>query len=313
MVGLIKKIRCSPKLQLGYCCVSRINQNLRCNRSSTKTYLDQHTKEECHKYLIEKARNNLDDLIQLLHENKKHKIFAYRMPEQILPQLDLGYYDIEELKGELNQIGKVANEYAMQLSTHPSQYYVLNSLRSAVVDKSIHSLDLFAQTLEYMELEKVPNLVLHIGMKNGYETVDQALEGFCKGYRQLSKAAQTYLVVENDHVSFTVDDCLRLYEEIGVPVVFDNMHYKWNPGKLGYAESVKSTIDTWGNRIPKFHLSSDREEKKHAHAEYIRVEDYLELASAIIGTSIEQAYIMLECKEKDKAVVQLRNEVGGLL
>lgn len=306
---MTKKNEINTELQLGYCCVSTLNPKLRCNRSSTKTYLEQHTKEECHKYLIEKARQNIDDLIHLLQANHRNQIEAYRMPEQILPQVDLGYYRTEELKEGLRQIGKVANEYGMQLSTHPSQYYVLNSLRSDVVEKSIHSIDLFSETLEYMELDNVPNLILHIGMKNGYDTVDQALEGFCKGYRRLSKAAQTYLVVENDHVSFTVENCLRLHEEIGVPVVFDNMHYKWNPGSMDYNECVKRSIETWKNRIPKFHLASDRDEKKHAHAEYVHLEDYLELAHAIEVNSIQKAYIMLECKEKDKAVIQLRHEL----
>ena len=230
------------EILLGYCCVSTLYPKLKCSRSSTKTYLDSHDASTCHDYLLDKAKKNLYDMAEMLKHNKYNKILAYRMPEQILPQLDLKYYRIEELCYELRMVGKVANALNLQLSTHPSQYYVLNSHREDVVNKSIESLNYFAETMEAMELDKTPNMTLHIGVKNGYETSYEAVKAFAKNYHRLGEAARNYLVVENDHVSFQIEDCLNVHELTGCPVVFDNKHYEWNPGQLSFAESVDAAV-----------------------------------------------------------------------
>lgn len=297
------------EIKLGYCCISMLYPELKCGRSSTKTYLDSHDNRYCHDYLFSKAKSNLLDLITLLRENNRNGIKAYRVPEQLLPQIDLGYYQVKELTPWLEEAGGVANMFHMQLSNHPSQYFVLNSLREEVVAKTIGTIDLIAETFQRMSLAYTPNIILHVGVKNGYETVDHALRGFVINYNKLSEVAKGYLVVENDPTSFTVGDCLKIHEQIGIPVVFDNMHYKWNKGELGFEEGVKQVVSTWGGRTPKFHLSSDKGGRKHAHSDYIAVEDYRELECAVCKTNIEQCYFMLECKEKDRAIIQLREDL----
>lgn len=297
------------KINLGYCCISVLNNKLKVNRASTKTYLENHDTSLCHAYLLEKARQNLKDLKLLLYENKKNCIFAYRLPEQVLPQLDLGYYTIDELREELKGAGGVANRLQMQLSTHPSQYFVLNSKKEEVVDKTVQTLNLIADTFAAMELEKVPNMTLHVGMKKSYDTVEEALDVFCKNYMRLNTNAKRFLVLENDHVSFTVDECLKIHDKIGIPIVFDNKHYEWNPGPLSYEECVARAVKTWGERTPKLHLSSDKEGAKHAHTEYIELADYRKMEAALKRTGIAECNIMLECKEKDLAVLKLRKDI----
>lgn len=296
------------RINLGYCCVSMLHKELQCSRSSTKTYLMKHSKETCHSYLLEKANRNLMDLTKLLHYNYEEGIYAYRMPEQILPQLDLGYYKSSELSDKLIEVGTVANQYQMQLSTHPSQYFVLNSTREEVVERTLKSINLIAETMELMNLNKTPNLTLHLGMKKGYDSVDEAIRIFCKNYLRLGTAARNYLVLENDHVSFTIEDCMKVHKLTGIPIVFDNKHYEWNPGSISYEEALTKAMKTWGSRTPKLHLSSDRESNKHAHADYIKMEDYLTMVHAIQTTKLTECYIMLECKQKDAAVVELMKQ-----
>lgn len=299
------------QIHLGYCCVSMIHKKLQCSRASTKTYLERHAKEECHDYLLDKARKNLEDLNQLLIYNSEEGIMAYRVPEQVLPQVDLGYYQISELAKELKAVGDTANHKKLQLSTHPSQYFVLNSLRPEVVDRTVHSLSLIAEVFEHMQLEKTPNLTLHLGMKNGYDTVEDAIQAFCKNYTRLGTAAREYLVLENDHVSFTTADCLKVHEQIGIPIVFDNKHYEWNEDPLGYEEAIKASVYTWGSRIPKLHLSSDRDDKKHAHSDYIDPLDYYKMEAALLKTNFPEVNIMLECKQKDVAVLKLMKQIAS--
>lgn len=302
-------------INLGYCCVSMLHKDLKCSRASTKTYLEKHSREFCHDYLIQKSRENLSDLQKLIAFNAAEDIFAYRIPEQILPQLDLGYYTVSEVRDELEQAGETANQFQMQLSTHPSQYFVLNSLREDVVNRTIFSLDLIAEVLEAMGLEKIPNLTLHLGMKNGYETIGEAIGVFCKNYKRLSETARKYLVLENDHVSFNVENCMMVHEEIGIPIVFDNKHYEWNPGKLTYDEAMRQAVGTWSeksDRIPKLHLSSDKPGKKHAHDEYVEPEDYLKMEVSLVQTNIRECNVMLECKKKDEAVRKLRKKLAKM-
>lgn len=304
------------KVNLGYCCVSMLHKKLQCNRSSTKTYLEKHSKEFCHDYLIDKSIANIKDLMALLWRNHELEIMAFRIPEQILPQVDLGYYQIEEVSRQLREAGKVANQLNIQLSTHPSQYFVLNSLRVDVVERTIHSLSMIADTFACMELEKIPNLTLHLGVKNGYDTELAAINQFCANYKRLGEAARNYLVLENDHVSFTVDQCLKVHEQIGIPIVFDNKHYEWNPGCLSYDDAIRLATATWSGayiegkgRIPKLHLSSDRDQKKHAHSDYVQVDDYMKMVTSLEKTKIVECNIMLECKKKDEAVLKLRREL----
>lgn len=298
------------KINLGYCCISTLHSKIRCNRATTKTYIEKMQAFARHDYLIEKARTNLDDLKHLLRLNVENDILAFRVPEQILPQLDLGYYSADELLHELEDAGRLANELNVQLSTHPSQFFVLNSMRPEVVERSVTTLNLFADFFEKMKLQKTPNITLHIGGKSGYEDKQEAVEGFVAGFSKLSETTKQYLVVENDHVSFDVTDCLKVHQMTGIPVVFDNKHYEWNPGDISYEEAVMEASKTWKNRIMKVHLSSDKDKKIHAHSDYVTVEDYKKLVHALEKTQRDECNIMLECKEKDKAILELRSSLN---
>lgn len=297
------------KIMLGYCCISSLNPNLKCSQASTKTWLDKNTYQASRVKLIEKAKSNLANLKKLLEVNYTNKIYAFRVPEQLLPQADLGYYDISEFSAELKEIGKIANKYKMQLSQHPSQYFVLNSTREDVVEKTIKSLNLFADILNMMELDRVPNLTIHVGAKSGYKTKEIACDVFCENFKKLNQNAQRFLVVENDQNSFSIKDCLYIHKKIGIPIVLDNCHHNLNSDGLSLSEAAKITVPTWGERIPKFHLSSEDESNRHCHADYVEKNDYMQFGKAIASTGVKVVCIMLESKKKDMAVKELRSRI----
>ncbi len=297
------------KINFGYCCISVLNKDLRCNNASTKTYLDRHNSEQCRKYLTEKADINLNNLYRLLEKNQGNKITAFRIPEQLFPQLDLNYYSLSDYKTKLKHIGRLANSYNMQLSSHLSHYFVLNSKREDVVEKTITSLNFFGDIFGYMELEKVPNLTVHVGVKSVYEDTEKACDAFCLNFEKLNNSAKNILVIENDQNSFTADDCLSIHNKIGIPVVFDNRHFHWNKGNLSFDEGVKECVSSWGKRTPKLHLSSDCDRKIHAHSDFIDLKDYFELEKALLKYEIGECNIMLECKQKDAALLKLRKDI----
>ena len=297
------------KMILGYCCISTLNPNLKCSQGSTKTWLERNTYDVSRARLLEKANSNLFNLKKLLHANKSNGILAFRIPEQLLPQSDLGYYDIAEFASQLAEIGAIANKYNMQISQHPSQYFVLNSTRQEVVDKTVKSLNMFADILAMMQLKRVPNLTVHVGAKSGYASKQDACDAFCVGFERLNDNAKRFLVVENDQNSFDITDCKYIHDKIGIPVVLDNAHHMFNTGGLSLAEAAAIAVPTWGDRIPKFHLSSEDEQARHAHADYIDKKDFIEFGRAIASTGVSRVCIMLETKQKDKALIELKNSI----
>ena len=298
------------KVILGYCCISTLNEKLKCSQGSTKTWLEKNTYDISRTKLLDKAKSNLLNLKRLLHANKANKIYAFRIPEQLLPQADLGYYDIQEFSDDLKEIGSIANKYGMQLSQHPSQYFVLNSTRQEVVDKTVKSLNMFADILDMMQLKKVPNLTVHVGAKSGYKTKQDACDAFCAGFEQLNDNAKRFLVVENDQNSFDITDCKYIHDKIRIPVVLDNAHHMFNTGGLTLAEAAAIAVPTWGDRIPKFHLSSEDEQTRHAHADYVTKEDFVAFGRAIASTGVDKVCIMLETKLKDRALVELKAQLN---
>lgn len=293
------------KVQFGYACISNLHPNLKCSQNSTKSYLEKIGETRAREYLMEKARSNLNNLQLLLQKNVENKIYAFRLPEQLLPQADLGYYSWEEFKPQLKAIGKYCNRYNIKLSQHPSQYFVLNSTRQEVVDKTIKSLNMFADILAAFELKHIPNLTIHVGAKASYRNLQEACDAFCRNYHFLNDNAKRFLVVENDQNSFSTEHCMYIHEQIGIPVVFDNAHFKMNQANLTFDEAVKLSLSTWNNRIPKFHLSSEDEQTRHAHADYIDKNDFKELIRSCLLANCDKVIFILECKEKDKALLQL--------
>lgn len=300
------------KINFGYCCISTLNPKLRCNSVSTKTYLDKHSSEQCKAYLKTKADKNIYNLYNLPIENNENNINVFRIPEQLLPQIDLYYYPVSEYKEKLKEIGKLANSFDMQLSSHASEYCILNSKKQDVVQNTINRINLYSEMFEYMELKKTPNMTIHVGVKSAYNSIDDAIDVFCKSFNKLSDFAKKILVIENDQNNYTIDDCLNINSKIGIPVVFDNRHFHWNKGSLDYNQAVKKCLQTWGKRIPKLHLSSESDYKMHSHDKFINVNDYFEMEHALNNTSAKEVNIMLECKEKDIALIKLREDLKKL-
>ncbi len=293
------------KLQLGYACISNLHPTLKCSQNSTKTYLEKLGPGKAGDYLRAKASSNLKNLQLLLQKNVENGIYSFRLPEQLLPQADLGYYDWTEFAPQLRDIGRYCNSKGIQLSQHPSQYFVLNSTRPDVVDKTIDSLNLFADILAAFGCKRVPNLTIHVGAKSGYKSLILACESFCENFKRLNDNAKSFLVVENDQNSFSTEHCVYIHNTIGIPVVFDNAHFKHNPGQMSFDDAVKLSLMTWGNRIPKMHLSSEDEQTRHAHSDFIDPSDYKELVRACLRANADKVIFILECKQKDVALLRL--------
>lgn len=292
----------------GYACISELNPTIKTGATSTLTYLNRQPEQSRGRYLIDKAKLNILNIAKLLKANALNGIGAYRMPDSFIPMADLGYYNIaEQFADSLAHVGTMANFFNISLSFHPSQFFVLNSATPHVVDSAIKNFNIFAEILDLMQLDNHPVLLTHVGARNTYSTREAAVDAFCKNFERLSPSAQKYFAVENDQSAHSIDSCLDIHNKIGIPVVIDNCHYNYKPTDgLSLADATKLALSTWGNRIPKVHLSSELVgSPRHAHADYINPTDYDAFYSAIKSAGIDKAIIMVEAKKKDKAIQQL--------
>jgi len=112
------------------------------------------------------------------------------------------------------------------------------------------------------------------------------------------------LTVENDDKAsmYSVKDLMYLHERIGIPIVFDYHHHKFNTGGLSEEEALKLAISTWPKGIkPIVHYS----ESKALHEENEKLKpqahsDYINELPDLYGTDVD---VMVEAKAKELAIM----------
>ena len=277
-------------------------------------------------------RHSLENLRAILDYAERHDIGMYRMPTGLAPYAshpDMPQFhdQVRECAAELAQVGAVANERGIRLSTHPGQYTVLNSEKPEVQAAAVAELEVQAALLDAMGLDDEAVVVLHVGGLAG--GIDAALERFEQGFEQLSDRARARLVIENDDRTFALVDVLRLSERTGLRIVWDVLHHRCHdPQRIPNREALALALDTWpAVQTPKIHYSSPRldvEERKvrdgrrvltklvlpqlRAHADLI---DPIGFETFLRDASAQRDFdIMLEAKAKDLALLRLRDQLA---
>jgi len=266
------------------------------------------------------------------HLERRH-IGMYRMtaalaPYATHPDMPQFHRQVAEAEPELAGLGARARECGVRLSTHPSQYIVLNSEDPDVRAGAIRDVELQAEILDVMGLGPEAVVVLHVGgAAGGY---DAALDRFMEGYERLSDRARERLVIENDDRTFGLRHVLELHERTGLKVVWDILHHHCNdPDGIPDREALERALATWPEGVrPKIHFSSPKtamEERRRrvgrrverswllpqlrAHADVIdpiAFEHFLRETAA--GLDFD---VMLEAKAKDLALLRLRDQLAA--
>jgi UV DNA damage endonuclease len=263
----------------------------------------------------------------------RNDIAMYRMtaslaPYATHPDLPQFHRQVAEAAEELAALGARANELDIRLSTHPSQYIVLNSEDPAVRDAAVRDVECQAQILDVMGLGPEAAVVLHVGGAAGGH--DAAMDRFLEGFERLSDRARERLVIENDDRTFALSHVLDLHERTGLKVVWDILHHHCNdPDGIPDREALERALATWPDGVtPKIHFSSPKtamEERSkrvgrrverswvlpqlRAHADVIdpiAFEHFLRETAA--GLDFD---VMLEAKAKDLALLRLREQIAA--
>ncbi len=251
---------------------------------------------------------------------RMYRISSDFVPYATHPDMPRFHGQIRECAAELAEVGGIARARGIRLSLHPSQYVLLSAVRPEITRQGIADVDSQAELLDAMELGPEAVVVLHLG--GAYGDKDAAIARFVDTFPRLSEGGRRRLVIENDEKIYTVEDCLRVHEAVGVPVVFDHQHHLLNPGSLPVGDAVRRALATWpAGVMPKVHFSSPRLDSRivsrgkreveappllSQHADYVHPWEFAGFLRQAGDAGFD---VMLEAKMKDAALLKLRGEL----
>lgn len=278
-------------------------------------------------------RTSIECLSAIFDYLKKQRIDMYRIssdmaPYATHPDLPQFHGQVREAADDLAALGRQAREQGIRLSFHPSQYVIINSPNPELNRRSALDLESQATILDLMGAGPEAIVVVHVG--GVYGEREAALERWAASYEALPEAGKRRLVLENDDVSFSAADVLKLHERTGVPLVFDSHHFCClNPEGLDVTDTARRFLATWPAGVrPKMHVSSPRTEMREirrknkktkkletvlqpplwtGHADYCDPFAFIDLMRKLpAGAEFD---VMLEAKAKDLALRRLRTDL----
>jgi UV DNA damage endonuclease len=267
------------------------------------------------KYASELGLDNCKDLLTIVKWNNENGFKFFRITSNLFPwssEYKLSDMpDYEEICNILSDVGKYVKENEMRITCHPGPFNVLTSPHEHVVDNCIVDLSIHGEVFDLMGLSRTPFNKINIHIGGVYGDKISAMERFCTNFERLPESVKSRLTVENDDKAsmYSVKDLYDgVYKVIGIPIVFDYHHHRFNTGDLSEQQALEMAISTWGDIIPVVHYSESRniEQKDdkirpQAHSDYII--DY-------INTYENRVDIMVEAKAKELAVLRYKELHG---
>lgn len=293
-------------MRLGYPC---INRTIGCTANRTFRLASYSEKN-----LIEKVSNNLNCLEQILQYNVKHNLLFFRISSDLVPFAShpICTFNWQKYFQErFRQIGNYIKKHKMRISMHPDQFVLINSPNQDVVKRSIKELIYHCEVLDLLELSAAAKVQIHIG--GVYGDKSQALQRFINVYKNLPSLIKKRLVIENDHISYSLKDCLFVHREIGIAVLFDSFHHECLNNKETIKQAMLSASQTWQKRdgILMVDYSSQKPKtNKGTHSEHINLKQFRKFLQQSKDIKFD---LMLEIKDKEKSALLARkvlDEVG---
>jgi len=309
-------------MNLGYACINmELNARKGDDRITTnRTMIKKTFHDKGVDYASELVLQNVSDLYQIIEWNEQNNIKFFRLSSDMFPWASEYYQDwgkfpnIEEITNILRDCGDLANKYGHRITSHPGPFNVLVSPNENVVQNTITDLTIHGDIFDFMGLSRTPYNKLNIHCNGVYGDKQSAMDRFCTNFERLPESVQTRLTVENDDKAtmYSVKDLYEgIHKRIGIPIVFDYHHYKFNTGGQTEQEALELALSTWGNVTPVVHYSESRSKeqldekiKPQAHSDLIK-----ELPN-IYGHNVD---IMVEAKHKELAIKKFTKGVGNEL
>lgn len=302
----------NKRIQLGLCC---LNTQLRQQKPpifASRKMIIRTIQEKGVDELKSKIIQNLKDVLSMMDWNEQNGIKVFRLSSELFPHKSnpkVEEYSFDFAETLLREIGEKSKLYNQRLTFHPGQYNVVGSPNIKAFHQTCTDLKYHADVLDLIGADQHSVMVVHGG--GVYGDKEKTIQRWCEQFKLLPDNVQKRLVLENCEKCFSVEDCLRIAEQINIPVVFDTHHYecynKLHPDETiaPASEYIPRILATWKvrNIKPKFHVSEQGSGRCGHHSDYIEtIPDYLLEIPQKYNTDID---IMIEAKMKEQAIFKL--------
>ena len=299
-------------VQLGLCCMNSMLRKQKPSIFASRKMIIRSVEEKGIDVLKEKIIQNLEDVLTLMDWNEQNGIKVFRLSSELFPHKSnpkVENYTFDFAHSLLKQIGERSRKYNQRLTFHPGQYNVVGSPNKQSFDQTNNDLTYHADVLDLMGTSQDSVMVVHGG--GVYGNKEATLQRWCEQFKMLSENVQRRLVLENCEKCFSIEDCIKVSKQIGIPVVFDTHHYacycQLHPDEhfKDPSEYMPDILASWTNRgiKPKFHVSEQGSGRTGHHSDFIEViPDYLLEIPEKYGIEID---IMIEAKAKEQAILRL--------
>ena len=300
-------------IRLGLCCIFE-NEPVKFHHTTVKIIKDIDSRTGQLRKLSDIALNNSLALLDAVKTCKRLDIGAFRVLSQILPiysHPEYGYKleDLpagDEIRKNFATVKSFAADNNIRLSFHPDQFNILASPREEVVTNSIRELEYQCMIADLIGAD---NVNIHMGGAYGDKTA--TLKRFVEQFKNVLESIKRHLALENDDISYTVEDLYPICMETGLPLTYDVHHHRCLPDKFSIGEATAKSIETWkqAGREPHFHISSPRNgwgaSNPKNHADYIDIGDFpKEWNCALPDFTLD-----IEAKAKELAVQKLYRQL----
>jgi len=285
------------EIRIGYPC---INWTIGCKADRTfrlKSYSEER--------LVKIVENNLDCLLEILRFNLRHSLLFFRITSDLVPFASHPVCQFnwqEHFTKQFKKIGDFIKTNDIRISMHPDQFILIDTVDDRVWEKSRRELVYHAQVLELMELDTSARIQLHVG--GVYGDKKGSIKRFVERFQKLEDIVKRRLVIENDDKNYTLEDCLRISDEIGIPVLFDVFHHELNSSGETVPEAFQLFTETWKGKdgIPMVDYSSQKKGgTKSGHAVSIDLTHFKKLLAETEPFDFD---VMLEIKDKEKSALK---------
>ena len=303
--------------QFGYACINTELNASNPRVSSSRTIRKATYEKEGLVRAGDLALQNTKDLLTILKWNQNNGIHFFRISSDILPWKSRWHFrDIEtdlrhELFDALKAVGDFSKMFNHRLTSHPGPFNKLCSNRERVVQNTIRELEDHNELFELMDFDASHYNKINIHLGAAYDDKVATAKIWCKNFKRLSPSLQKRITIENDDrgaLYDTKDLYDMIYQETGVPIVFDFHHHRLHNvhPNMDEQECAELAISTWPkSTVPVMHWSESRREEMNdntittsAHSDYC----YGPLPDFELSRPVD---LMIEAKQKELALFTL--------
>jgi UV DNA damage endonuclease len=297
---------------LGYACINMTlgKKGILTGRAMRKATLD----AKGLPYASQLALENAKDLKTILEWNVNHGIHFFRIGSDLFPwgnKIDITQLpDYNEIVKVLNDCGDYARANNIRLTTHPGPFNLLASDKESVVLNTILDLEMHSTLFDLLKLDQTPFNKINIHVGATYGNKEGAIYRWKQNFKRLSLSCQKRLTLENDDKAsmYSVKDLYdSVYQDLGIPIVFDIHHHNFNTGGMNHKEAMKLAGSTWPKNIrPVLHYSESK--ALHENNSKIKLQAHSDFISDYIQTYDNDVDVMIEAKAKELALLEYRKK-----